>query len=56
MRARYLPTGELERHTKPIVRPASEERIGRVTTPLPFLASTDAADWGKSVTPMPAAT
>jgi hypothetical protein len=54
--ARNWPVGDDVRQMRPIERPASEERKGRVITPLPSRASIGAADRGNSVTPILAAT
>jgi len=53
---KYEPIGEDVRQMRPMERPALEERNGRVMTPLPVRASIGAADRGKSVTPILAAT
>lgn len=53
---KYEPIGEDERQIRPMERPALEERNGLVMTPLPLRASIGAADLGKSVMPILAAT
>ena len=53
---KYVPIGEDVRQMRPMERPALEERNGRVMTPLPVRASMGAADLGKSVIPIFAAT